>query len=87
MYRSKVSSRRTSNKYKNRICRKRNRWCRKTKLWVKSIQKISRKDKKEYPRLIGADALYASKTVMDICKEKGIKNIKELGLKINYTRG
>ena len=45
---------------------------------TKAFKKLAEKIKKEYPRLkiiIGADALYASKPVMDICKENGWKYI------------
>lgn len=43
---------------------------------LNAFKRLAKKIKKEYPRLkiiIGADALYASKTVLDICKEKGWK--------------
>lgn len=45
---------------------------------TKAFKRLAKKIKKEYPRLkiiIGADALYASKPVMDICKENGWKYI------------
>lgn len=45
---------------------------------IKAFKRLARKIKKEYPRLkilIGADALYAKKTIMDICKENGWKYI------------
>lgn len=45
---------------------------------LKAFKRLAEKIKKEYPRLkiiIGADALYASKTVIDICKENGWKSI------------
>lgn len=45
---------------------------------TKAFKRLAEKIKKEYPRLkiiIGADALYASKPVMDICKENGWKYI------------
>lgn len=45
---------------------------------LKAFKRLAEKIKKEYPRLkiiIGADALYASKTVLDICKENGWKYI------------
>ena len=45
---------------------------------TKAFKRLAAKIKKEYPRLkiiIGADALYASKPVMDICKENGWKYI------------
>ena len=48
---------------------------------LKAFKRLAEKIKKEYPRLkivIGADALYASKTVMDICKENGWKYIIRL---------
>ncbi len=43
-----------------------------------AFKRLAEKIKKEYPRLriiISGDALYASKPVMDICKEKGWKYI------------
>ena len=45
---------------------------------MNAFKRLAKKIKKEYPKLkiiIGADALYASKTVMDICKENGWKYI------------
>lgn len=45
---------------------------------IKAFKRLAEKIKKEYPRLkilIGADALYASKAVMDICKNNGWKYI------------
>lgn len=45
---------------------------------TKAFKRLTDKIKKEYPRLriiISGDALYASKPVMDICKEKGWKYI------------
>ena len=45
---------------------------------TKAFKRLAEKIKKEYPRMkiiVGADALYASKPVMDICKEKGWKYI------------
>ena len=45
---------------------------------INAFKRLAKKIKKEYPRLkiiIGADALYASKAVMDICKENGWKYI------------
>ena len=45
---------------------------------LNAFKRLAKKIKKEYPRLkiiIGADALYASKTVLDICKENGWKYI------------
>ncbi len=45
---------------------------------TKAFKRLAEKIKKEYPRLriiISGDALYASKPVMDICKEKGWKYI------------
>ena len=45
---------------------------------LKAFKRLAKKIKKEYPRLkiiIGADALYASKTVIDICKENKWKYI------------
>lgn len=48
---------------------------------LKAFKRLADKIKKEYPRLkviIGADALYASKTVIDICKEKGWRYIIRL---------
>ena len=45
---------------------------------TKAFKRLANKIKKEYPRLriiISGDALYASKPVMDICKEKGWKYI------------
>lgn len=45
---------------------------------IKAFKRLSEKIKKEYPRLkiiISGDALYASKPVIDICKEKGWKYI------------
>lgn len=48
---------------------------------LKAFKRLSERIKKEYPKLkiiIGADALYASKPVMDICKENGWKYIIRL---------
>ena len=48
---------------------------------LKAFKRLAEKMKKEYPRLkilIGADALYASKTVMEICKRNGWKYIIRL---------
>lgn len=45
---------------------------------LNAFKRLAKKIKKEYPRLkivIGADALYAAKSVMDICKENGWKYI------------
>ena len=45
---------------------------------TKAFKRLAKKIKKEYPRLkiiIGADALYASKPVIDICKENKWKYI------------
>ena len=45
---------------------------------LKAFRRLAEKIKKEYPRLriiISGDALYASKTVIEICKEKGWKYI------------
>ena len=45
---------------------------------IKAFKRLAEKIKKEYPRLkiiISGDALYASKPVIDICKEKGWKYI------------
>lgn len=45
---------------------------------IKAFKRLAKKIKKEYPRLkiiISGDALYASKPVLDICKEKGWKYI------------
>lgn len=45
---------------------------------IKAFKRLAEKIKKEYPRLkiiISGDALYASKPVLDICKEKGWKYI------------
>ena len=45
---------------------------------TKAFKRLAKKIKKEYSRLkiiIGADALYASKPVIDICKENGWKYI------------
>ena len=45
---------------------------------TKAFKRLAKKIKKEYPRLrimISGDALYASKPVIDICKEKGWKYI------------
>ena len=45
---------------------------------LKAFKRLAKKIKKEYPRLkiiIGADALYAAKTVIDICKGNGWKYI------------
>lgn len=45
---------------------------------IKAFKRLAKKIKKEYPRLkiiIGADALYASKSIIDICKENGWKYI------------
>lgn len=45
---------------------------------INAFKRLAKKIKEEYPRLkiiIGADALYASKPIMDICKENGWKYI------------
>ena len=45
---------------------------------IKAFKRLAEKIKKEYPRvkiIISGDALYASKPVLDICKEKGWKYI------------
>ena len=45
---------------------------------TKAFKRLAKKIKKEYPKLriiISGDALYASKPVIDICKEKGWKYI------------
>lgn len=45
---------------------------------TRAFKRLAEKIKKEYPRLriiISGDGLYASKPVMDICKEKGWKYI------------
>ena len=45
---------------------------------IKAFKRLAEKIKKEYPRLkiiISGDALYANKSVMDICEEKGWKYI------------
>ena len=45
---------------------------------IRAFKRLAKKIKEEYPRLkiiISGDALYASKPVMDICKEKGWKYI------------
>lgn len=45
---------------------------------INAFKRLAKKIKGEYPRLkiiIGADALYASKPIMDICKENGWKYI------------
>lgn len=45
---------------------------------IKAFKRLAKKIKKEYPRLkiiIGADALYASKSIIDICKKNGWKYI------------
>ena len=45
---------------------------------IKAFKRLAKKIKKEYPRLkiiIGADALYANKSVIDICKEYDWKYI------------
>ena len=45
---------------------------------IKAFRRLAQKIKKEFPRLkilISGDALYASKTVLDICKEYGWKYI------------
>lgn len=45
---------------------------------IEAFKRLAKKIKKEYPRLpivIGGDALYACKPVMDICKENGWKYI------------
>ena len=45
---------------------------------IRAFKRLAKKIKKEYPRLkiiISGDALYASKPVMDICKENGWKYI------------
>jgi len=41
---------------------------------IQAFKRLARKIKKDYPRLkiiVGADALYAKKTITDICKENG----------------
>ena len=46
---------------------------------INAFKRLADKIKKEYPRLriiMSGDALYAKKTVMDICKEKGVKELK-----------
>lgn len=48
---------------------------------INAFKRLAKKIKKEYPRLnivIGADALYAKKTIMDICQENGWKYIIRL---------
>ena len=48
---------------------------------TKAFKRLAEKIKKEYPRLkiiISGDALYASKPVLDICKDKGWKYIIRL---------
>lgn len=45
---------------------------------IKAFKRLAKKIKKEYPRLkiiIGADALYASKSIIDICKDNKWKYI------------
>ena len=45
---------------------------------IKAFKRLAKKIKKEYPRLkiiIGADALYAKKTIIEVCKENGWKYI------------
>lgn len=45
---------------------------------LNAFKRLAKKIKKEYPKLkiiIGADALYAAKSVIDICKENGWKYI------------
>ena len=45
---------------------------------IRAFKRLAKKIKEEYPRLkiiISGDALYASKPVMDICKENGWKYI------------
>ena len=45
---------------------------------IRAFKRLAQKIKEEYPRLkiiISGDALYASKPVMDICKENGWKYI------------
>lgn len=45
---------------------------------INAFKRLAKKIKKAYPRLkiiIGADALYASKTIMDICKENKWKYV------------
>ena len=45
---------------------------------IKAFKRLAQKIKKEYPRLkieISGDALYANKTVIDICRENGWKYI------------
>lgn len=45
---------------------------------INAFKRLAKKIKDEYPRLkiiIGTDALYASKPIMDICKENGWKYI------------
>ena len=45
---------------------------------IKAFKRLAKKIKKEYPRLqiiIGADALYAKKSIIDICKENKWKYI------------
>ena len=57
---------------------------------IKAFKRLAKKIKKEYPKLkilIGADALYAKKTVIDICKEnkwKYIIRFKEGSIKSLY---
>ena len=54
---------------------------------IKAFKRLAKKIKKEYPRLriiISGDALYASKPVIDICKEKGWKYI--IRFRIRYNR-
>ena len=48
---------------------------------INAFKRLAKKIKKEYPRLkivIGADALYAKKSIMDICKLNGWKYIIRL---------
>ena len=45
---------------------------------IQAFKRLAQKIKKEYPRLkiiVGADALYAKKTIIDICKSNGWKYI------------
>ena len=45
---------------------------------IRAFKRLAQKIKKEYPRLkiiVGADALYAKKTIIDICKANGWKYI------------
>lgn len=48
---------------------------------INAFKRLAKKIKKAYPKLkiiIGGDALYASKTIIDICKENGWKYIMRL---------